>query len=407
MPAFAIKAVTTSGEIINDIFEAPNEQAVTREMYKKGYRPISIKKTKNEKAAASSGSSSSGFFAKKVKLDELILFTKELVTLLKAGVPMLTALEALSDQSSPQFKEVLNHMNVSIVSGKSLSQAMDMHPKVFSKLYVNSVRAGEISGSLDDVLIRITTLLKHDQETRKKVKKAMQYPIFVISALVIAFVILMIKVVPNFTSMFESFDMELPLPTRMLMGASTFLQAYILYIIGIGSLIVVSLIIYIKTPAGRYQYDSFLLKLPVIGNLVNKSAMARFAKMFETLNRSGLPIIQTLTTVSSALGNAVIESIVKKVAVGIEKGEGIAGAMKRHDVFPPLVVRMIAIGEQSGSLDDMLDSISNHFDMEVEYAIEGLTSMIEPVLTIVIGVAVVVMAMGIFLPMWSMVGAIQ
>ena len=407
MPAFAIKAVTSSGEIITDVLEAPNEQAATRDMYKKGYRPISIKKAKAEKEASSGSGAGGGLFAKKVKLDELVLFTKELVTLLKAGVPMLTALEALAEQSTPQFQEVLNQMNVSIVSGKSLSQAMDMHPKVFSKLYVNSVRAGEVSGSLDDVLIRMTTLLKHDQETKKKVKKAMQYPIFVLSAMIIAFVILMIKVIPNFTSMFASFDMELPLPTRLLMGASNFLQAYILYILGIGALIIGAILIYIKTPTGRYQYDSLLLKIPVIGKLVNKSTMARFTKMFETLNRSGLPIIQTLTTVSGALGNTVIEDIVKKVAVGIEKGEGIAGAMKKHDVFPSLVIRMIAIGEQSGSLDDMLDSISNHFDMEVDYAIEGLTSMIEPVLTMVIGGAVVVMAMGIFLPMWSMVGAIQ
>lgn len=403
MPAFAIKAVSSSGEIITDILEAANEQSATRELYKKGFRPISIKKTKAEKEGAASAS---GVSRKKIKLDELILFTKELVTLLKAGVPMLTALEALAEQSSPHFREVLNQMNVSIVSGKSLSQAMDMHPKVFSKLYVNSVRAGEISGSLDDVLIRITTLLKHDQETKKKVKKATQYPIFVMSAMTIAFVVLMVKVVPSFSDMFNSFEMELPLPTRMLMAVSGFLQSYILYIIVISGIIAGGLIAYIKTKKGRFQYDTFLLKMPIIGNLVNKSTMARFTKMFETLNRSGLPIIQTLTTVSSALGNTVIEDIVKQVAVGIEKGEGIAGAMKKYDVFPPLVVRMISIGEQSGSLDDMLDSISNHFDMEVEYAVESLTSMIEPVLTIMIAGAVVVMAMGVLLPMWSLTSAI-
>jgi type II secretory pathway component PulF len=184
-------------------------------------------------------------------------------------------------------------------------------------------------------------------------------------------------------------------------------QSYILYIlIGLGAS-VGGFWWFVKTPKGRWWFDDIKMKIPVIGNLIQKSAMARFTTMFETLNRSGLPILQTLNTVSAAVGNVVIEKTIKEVAHGVEKGQGIAGAMKRFDLFPPMVVRMISIGEQSGSLDDMLGSVANHFDIEVEYAIDGLTSMIEPVLTLVLGGAVVVMAFGIFLPMWDMVGAVK
>jgi len=406
MPPFEYKAVTPSGEIVTDVYDAPNEEGVSREIYRKGFRPIAIKKTKTAKANANE-SKSGGFFDKKIKIDEIVLFTKELVTLLRAGVPMLTSLEALGSQSGKQLGEVLNRIYVDVMSGKSFSQALDHHPKVFNKLFVNSVYAGEMSGSLDEVLERMASVLKHDAETRKKVKSALKYPIFVVCAMVAAFLVIMVMVVPKFAMIFSSFDMELPLPTKILMGLSSFVQTYILYIlIGlVGS--TGGFYWFVKTPGGRWWFDTFKMKIPVIGDLIKKSAMARFTTMFETLNRSGLPILQTLNTVSAAVGNVVIEKTIKEVASGVEKGQGIAGAMKRFDLFPPMVVRMIAIGEQSGSLDDMLGSVANHFDIEVEYAIDGLTSMIEPVLTVVLGGAVVVMAFGIFLPMWDMVGAVK
>jgi type II secretory pathway component PulF len=407
MPSFQYRAVTSTGQVINDVLDAPNAQGATSELYKKGYRPISVKAAKSASAAQQGKGGGSSLFASKIKIEEIILFTRQIVTLLRAGVPMLTALEALGDQSSKGFGEVVKKIYVDVSTGKSFSQALDQHPKVFSKLFVNSVKAGEMSGSLDEVLERMAALIKHDEETRKKVKSAMQYPIFVIVAMILAFVLLMIKVVPNFAEMFNGMGMELPLPTKILMWLSTFLKTYILYIAVATAAAGGAFTFYIKTAAGRFWFDGFLMKIPLIGNLVLKSALARFTKMFETLNRSGLPILQTLATVGGAVGNVVIEKTVQQVALGVEKGEGIAGSMKKYNLFPPMVVRMISIGEQSGSLDNMLSSISNHYDVEVEYAIKGLTSMIEPILTVVIGGAVVVLALGIFLPMWNMVGAIQ
>jgi type II secretory pathway component PulF len=403
MPSFEFKAVTSSGQVVTDVLEAVNEQSVSKEIYKKGYRPISIKKKKGAKENAAGG----GFFQKKVKTEEIVLFTNELVTLLKAGVPMLTALEALRSQSMKMMGDVINKLYVDVMSGKSFSQALDRHPHVFSKLYVNSVKAGEVSGALDDVLMRMASVLKHDEETRKKVKGALKYPVFVIVAMLAAFIVIMTMVVPKFAIMFDSLGVQLPLPTRILLGISNFVQEYVLHILGVLVGAFVFFKYYTKTPKGKFWWDGVKMKIPLIGDLVLKGAMARFTKMFETLNRSGLPILQTLNTVAGAVGNVVIESRVRNVASGVEGGQGIAGAMKKHHIFPPMVIQMISIGEQSGSLDDMLGSVANHYDVEVEHAIKGLTSMIEPILTLVLGGAVVIMALGIFLPMWDMVGAVH
>jgi type II secretory pathway component PulF len=403
MPSFEYKAVTSSGQVVTDTIEAANEASVSKEIYKKGYRPVSIKKKKT----AENVSSSSALFQKPIKTAELVLFTKELVTLLRAGVPMLTSLEALSSQSTRQMGEVLNKIYVDVMAGKSFSQALDQHPKVFSKLYVNSVHAGELSGSLDEVLERMAAMLENDEATRKKVKGALKYPAFVIAVMIGAFFLIMTMVVPKFAMIFNSMGSELPLPTKILMGLSDILRQYILHILGFLVALGIGFFIMLKNPKGRLWWDGTIMKIPLVGKIVTKSNMARFTHMFETLNRSGLPILQTLNTVATAVGNKVIEKTIREVALGVEKGQGISGSMKKHVIFPPLVVRMISIGEQSGSLDNMLKSVANHFDMEVEYAIEGLTSMIEPILTLVLGGAVVIMAFGIFLPMWNMASAIQ
>jgi type II secretory pathway component PulF len=402
MPMFEYKAVTPSGQVVNETVEAPNSQKARSEITKKGYRPLSIKETKGNV-----GNMEIKLFAKKIQTEEIVLFTQELVTLLKAGVPLLTSIEALSSQSSKEFGEVLNKIYVDVMSGKSFSQALDAHPKVFTKLYVNSVRAGEVSGSMDDVLSRMALLLKKDEEMKKQVKGALRYPIIVICAMIGAFFIIMLKVMPNFVNMFERMDLDLPLPTKILITLSKFMQAnwgYVVFLIGGVAL---GLYLFIRTEKGRFWWDGLMMRFPITGNLVIKTAMARFTKMFETLNRSGLPIIQTLNTVCTSVGNVVIEGMIREVALNIEKGQGIAASMKKFELFPPMVIRMISIGEQSGSLDNMLESIAEHYETEVGYAVKGLIAMIEPILTVFIGGGVIVMAMAIFMPMWNMVGAIK
>ena len=226
MPSFEYKAVKASGQIVVEIIDSANEKSVTQELFNKGLRPISVKAVKSSKAGGSG--SSGGLLAPKIKPTELVLFTRQLVTLLKAGVPILTALEALSSQTSKVMGEVLDKIYVDVMSGKSFSQALDRHPKIFPKIYVNSVHAGEMSGSLDDVLDRLTAVLSHEEDTRKKVKSAMKYPIFVVSAMGGAFLIIMTQVIPNFKDIFDGMGMELPLPTKMLMGASEMVSQNIL-----------------------------------------------------------------------------------------------------------------------------------------------------------------------------------
>jgi MSHA biogenesis protein MshG len=405
MPAFEVKAITPQGRVVTEMLDAPNEQGVSREILKKGYRPISIKRKKAVKQA--SGRSDGDLFKKKIKTEEIVLFTRELVTLLRAGVPMLTALEALGSQSGKALGDVLNQIYVSVMSGKSFSQALALHPKVFNKLFVNSVYAGEMSGSLDEVLERMVGVLKHDEETKKKVKAALKYPIFVVCAMIGAFIIIMTAVVPKFAGIFAGLGAELPIFTKILLGLSQACEKYLVHFLVIAGAGFIGFKFMLKNPKGRHWWDGFLLKIPLIGPLVTKSAMARFTKMFETLNKSGLPILQTLNTVAGAVGNTAIEKTIQQVATGVEQGQGISGAMKKSNLFPPMVVRMIAIGEQSGSLDEMLGSVAEHYDVEVEYAVKGLTSMIEPILTLALGGAVVVMAFGIFLPMWGLVGAMK
>ena len=398
MPLFKYKAISPSGVVIQDTMEAESAQIVAEKLDKQGYLPLRISQGKIGKKLDIS----------RVKLDEIIIFTRQLVTLLKAGIPLLSSLEALSEQTtSEKMKGIIREIYMDIEGGASLSEALAKHPRVFSRFYINSVRAGEASGSLDDVLERMGSTLQYEKERSSAVKSAMRYPLIVVIAICIAFVVMTTVVVPKFIPIFSKFGAELPLPTRILMGVSSFIKKYWYVLLsGLGGLSL-GFMNYIKTDRGRYQWDSLKLKLPAIGPLVLKTSMSRFARMFETLNKSGLPILQTLDIVSKTVGNVVVGREVEKAIRGVRKGEGIAKPLKESKLFTPMVVRMIAIGEQSGSLDQMLASIAEHYDLEVDYALKKLTSMIEPLLTVGIGAVVLLFALAIFLPMWDMLGIIR
>ena len=305
------------------------------------------------------------------------------------------------------MKDIIQELYVSVESGKSFSESLTKHKDIFDNLYVSSIRAGEMSGQLDEVLDRLVYVLEHEKDTRDKIRSAMRYPIIVIGALIAAFVVLILVVVPKFTSMFEQLGADLPIPTKILIALNSLFQNYGLHLLAV---LVVIGIIFFKwktTQAGREKWDAVLLKFPLFGDLILKNAMSRFAKMFETLNRSGLPILKTLEIVADTVGNLSISKEITKISIGVERGEGIAYPIKRSSLFPPMVVRMISIGEQSGSLDNMLSNVSIHYDSEVDYAIKKLTSSIEPILTITIGVFIMFLALSIFMPMWNMMNVIQ
>lgn len=397
MPDFEYKAIDDSGMEVIQVIEASSADEVAEKLDKMGYLPINIK----EKKAASSIS----LFKKKKKIKqaEVIVFTRQLVTLLKAGVPLLSCLEAMVKQTDNEdLQTVIQDIYVDIESGHSFSDALSKHPDIFSELYVNSIKAAEMGGALDEVLERVAYLLEHDMETQSRIKSAMRYPIIVIISLGMAFIGLMLLVVPNFISLFDSMKIELPLPTRLLIGFHHILTEYWYVLVLVIAVVYFGFTRYIKTEKGAYQWDKFKINIPLLGPLNLKSSMSRFTRMFETLNSSGLPILQTLDIASKTVGNLVISKEIEKAAYGILQGEGIAEPLGRGNIFPPMVVRMIAIGEQSGSLDTMLLNVSNHYDTEVDYAVKNLTSMIEPILTIGVGVIVLFLATAIFLPMWDL-----
>ncbi len=403
MPSFEYKALKLDGSEITAVMEAKDSDAVAAYLDKLGYLPLKIKQS-------GGWSTTLPLFAnkRKLKVGEVVMFTRQLVTLLRAGVPLLSCLDALVEQSETEgLKEILEKIYVDIESGLSLSEAIKRHPKEFSELYINSIKAGEMGGSLDKVLERLVELMEHEQETNARIKSAMRYPIIVVVTLVLAFVALMMLVVPNFIDLFTKMKIELPLPTRLLIGFHYVLSNYWYLVIAGFSAIAFAFLKYIKTEEGAFRWDQFMITVPIFGDLNLKTAMSRFTRMFETLNSSGLPILQTLDITAKTVGNVVIGKEIEKAAAGVLQGAGLAGPLSEGKIFPPMVVRMISIGEQSGSLDTMLINVSQHYDTEVEYAVKNLTSMIEPVLTVGVGVIVLFLALAIFLPMWSLTSIAQ
>lgn len=401
MAEYQYRAINGEGQVIQDVLEAPNIAIVADRLDNWGYVPLKIKKAKK-------GGIKLFDNGEKVKVDDVVLFTRQLHTLLKAGVPLLSCLEALMEQGGKnRLRNIVQDIYLSIESGSSFSDALSKHPTIFPKLYISSVRAGELSGQLDEVLGRMAGVLEHEKNTRDKIKSAMRYPIIVVIALIIAFVVLIVLVVPKFAAMFTQLGAQLPLPTRMLIALSEILQHDLhLIVLGIGA-VVYGFKKYIKTKKGHLWWDTTKLKIPIFGDLIMKNALSRFSKMFETLNRSGLPILQTLEILSETVGNEKIGQEIQKISLGVQRGEGIARPMKRSNIFPTMVVRMISIGEQTGSIEDMLTTISNHYDLEVNYAIKNMTDMIEPLLTVVLGAFILFLALSIFLPMWNIMSLIH
>jgi len=398
MTIFKYKTIDQAGNPAEGVIEASNGDSAARKLLAKKLTPVKIVENK----ASSSGK---GRFAVKprVKQDDIIVFTRQLVTLLKAGVPLLSALDALAEQTeNDDMHDVISSLYKNIENGKSLSEALQKHSNVFSELYISSVRAGEMGGALDDILVRMAELMEYDRETKARIKAAMRYPVIVVISLVVAFIALMMLVVPKFIDMFSKLGVDLPLPTKILIGLHALISGYWPYLLALVILTAVALRFWLKTERGTFVWDGIKLKLPVFGPLVLKTAMSRFTRMLETLNKSGLPILRSLEIVSTTVGNVVVGKEILKAGVGIRKGEGIAVPLRRSTFFPPMVIRMISIGEQSGSLDDMLRNVSNHYEMEVEYAVKNLSTLIEPILTVVLGGIVLFLALAIFLPMWDL-----
>lgn len=341
----------------------------------------------------------SQLLGKRVKIDELVVFSRQLATMVNAGIPLVTALDILAEQmEKPSFKKIISQIRDDIETGSSLSGAMGKHTNIFSGFFVNMVKAGESSGMLDEILDRVATYLEKTSALQKKIKSALMYPVVVT---IMAFGIttfLMIKVVPVFSEIYEGFGAQLPGPTLFMLNTSKVMRQYFYAVIAI--LIIAGVIIgrYIKTDKGKTQLDTIKLKLPILGILIKKVAVGKFTRTLSTLVKSGVPILNALEIVSKTADNRVIEAAVDKVRENVKEGESIADPLLRSGAFPPMVVRMISVGEQAGELEKMLAKIADFYDQQVDAAVSGLTSLIEPLIIAFLGLVIGSIVIAMFLP---------
>ncbi|OYO27974.1 type II secretion system F family protein [Janthinobacterium sp. PC23-8] len=403
MPFFAYKARNASGELLQGVMEGADSGAVANQLFATGVTPVDIVQTKKAVAASSDIGLWQRLTEKKVTSMDVQLFSRQMYTLLKAGVPIMRGLAGLQESAiSPAFGRVIKDIRESLDAGRELSAAMARHPAVFTPFYLSMVRVGEMTGRLDEVFLRLFDHLEFDRDMRARVKTATRYPTFVIAAMIIAIVIVNIFVIPQFEKVFASFKAELPLMTRILIGTSAFTVNYWPALLAVSIAGVAGFKAWLRTVAGRYTWDRMKLRFPVAGKILLKGTMARFARSFALSSSSGVPIVQALTVVSQTVDNAYLCARVEQMRDGVERGESILRTSVAAKVFTPVVLQMIAIGEESGSLDELMDEIAAMYEREVDYELKTLSSQIEPILIAFLGAMVLVLALGIFLPIWDL-----
>ncbi|MCH8069512.1 MAG: type II secretion system F family protein [Candidatus Marinimicrobia bacterium] len=398
MPEFICKLVTEEGNVLETTIEASSKYEIYEQAEQRNELILSVKEHKERFDFQSWFDN-----LQKVKPQEIEHFTTQLGIMLDAGVPLLSALEAITEQSETEkMKNVVKSLAEQLNSGSSLSQAMRKYPKVFTLMYTNMIEAGEKAGVMDIILKRLSQFIGHDIQVRASVKSAMRYPIIIFCALILAFTGAILFVIPKFATMFKSQGIELPMPTRILIGINAAVTQYWAYTLVAVIVVVTSLIMLLRTPRGKYVSDVIKLKFPIFKLIVLKSTVARFAHMLETLSRGGIQIISALETVEKTVGNQVIGNEIAAAREKVAEGVSLAEALGTSKHFPPMTLKMISVGEQSGALDEMLSNIAKQYDNEVDHLIKRLSTMIEPMMTVIMGAFILLIALGIFLPMWRM-----
>jgi type II secretory pathway component PulF len=331
-----------------------------------------------------------------------------MATLIKAGISFIRCLDTLEEQTAnKKLKAIIRELKVDLEGGSSFSDALAKFPRVFSPLYTGMVKVGEEAGVLDEILDRLATLLEHESVTKQRVQTAVRYPLIVVSALTAAFFFLTAFVVPKFAAVYATTRAALPMPTRVLIWISAAVTDY-WWLIIVGALaLFFGIRFYVRTTSGRWHYDRTKLRFPLIGSIVQKAVMARFARIFATLYRSGIPILHGLDVVTSTLGNLLIARAVEVIKEDVSEGSGLVAPMQRSKMFPPIVVQMVGVGEETGALDEMLNKVADYYDSEVEYSIRNLSTTLEPVLLAILAGMILFLALGVFLPMWDMISAFK
>src|SRR6266487_1193722 len=395
MPSFVYVARETgSGREIRSSVEANTEQAAIAALLNRNLLVVSIQEKIGKKGRTSGG---------KVALADLVVFTRQLATMIDAGLAMVQSLQGLAEQTTNKvMRDVIKDVCTRVEGGDSFSEALQKHPNAFSKLYVAMVGAGERGGLLAEILARLAVYLENTARLRKKVKSAMMYPTIVTVVALLITTFLLVKVIPVFGDIYKDFGAELPGPTKFLINLSIILKHYFLFFLLAGGGSVYGWFYFIKTKAGRELWDARRIKLPIFGSIAHKICLARFTRTLASLIRSGVPILEVLQIVSQTVGNVVMEKAIQVAAGDIQQGESISAALAKHPVFPNMIIRMVTAGEQTGKIDNMLERISDFLDEEIENILSGLTSLIEPLLIVVLGVIIGGMVICMFLPIFKM-----
>lgn len=401
MPVFAYRGRSARGELVTGTIEAADQGAVADQLARTGVTPVDIRTT-----AAGNEEPRAGLverlLAARVGLVDIMLFSRQMHTLLKAGVPIMRALAGLQESAiHPALKTVIADLRASLDAGRELSSAMQRHPEVFSPFYVSVVRVGETTGQLEEAFDRLFGYLDFEREVRERVKSALRYPTIVVLVVAAAIAIVNFAVIPAFAKVFEGHRVPLPLLTRVLIAVSDFFLAYWPLLLGaivLGSFAFAS---YTHTRAGRYQWDRAKLHIPIAGRIVLKATLARFARAFALASRAGIPIVQAMTAVAGVVDNRFLAQRVEQMREGVERGESVLRTAVHAGVFTPVVLQMIAVGEETGELDHLLGEVADMYEREVDHEIKNLSASVEPIITIALGVLVLILALGIFLPMWD------
>ncbi|MDP1524050.1 MAG: type II secretion system F family protein [Methylotenera sp.] len=400
MPFFSYKGRDNQGALVQGVLESQDSNTLASQLFNLNITPIEILV---RTSAAASKNNAINLFEEKIETIDVMLFSRQMYTLLKAGIPIMNALNGLqASTNNKAFASVVGNIRESLGSGRELSSALSQHPKVFSNFYINMVRVGETTGMLDTVFLRLFDHLEFERFMHDQIKSALRYPTFVVIAMGIAIVVVNLFVIPAFAKVFQSFGAELPLMTRILLGFSNFMVAAWPYLLAgiIGAVFLFRS--YIASSIGKFKWDRFKLKTPLAGKIIHKATMSRFARSFALASKSGVPITSGLKLVAQTADNDYIASKIEQMREGVERGESILRTATNSGVFNPIVLQMIAVGEESGALDDLMQEVADMYQRDVEYEIKTLGAQIEPILIVFLGVMVLILAMGIFLPIWDL-----
>jgi type IV pilus assembly protein PilC len=400
MPSFVYTArETASGREIRSSVEAANEQSAIAALLNRNLLVVSIQEKLAKKGKAQGG---------KVSLGDLVVFTRQLATMIDAGIAIVQALQALAEQTpNKAMRDVLNDVCSRVQSGESYSEALQKHPKVFNRLYVSMISAGEKGGMIADIMARLATYLENTERLRKKVKTALMYPIAVTCVAIGITTFLLVKVIPVFKDVYSGFGAKLPGPTQVLMDISDLVRHWFVLLLILAAAAIWGWLSFIKTKSGLEFWDARRIKLPIFGGIAHKICLARFTRTLASLIRSGVPILEVLQIVSQTVGNVIMEKAIKTAMGDIERGEGISAALGKNPIFPSMIIRMLSAGEQTGKIDEMLERVSNFLDGEIEATLSGLMSLLEPIMICVLGVLIGGMVICMFLPIFNLANIVS